>query len=853
MTDPTTRVRRVHDLFRQVLGLPEADRRDWLERLARDDPNAIRVAAMLDALRDRADSTFLDPDALRRGPLWSAITAAAGDDEPAVESPPERAGHYRILQEIGRGGMAVVYLAERDDGEYDQRVALKIMHRGLMDDAAARRFRQERQILASLQHPNIARLLDGGVTEDGRPYLVMGYVDGRPIHDYATARDLSVAGRLDLVLTICDAVAHAHRRLIVHRDLKPSNILVSREGVVQLLDFGIAKLLEPEASGDDPSDTRTDMRLLTPSYASPEQIVGGPIGTASDVYQLGLLLYELLADRRPYSVEGLTPGGLERVVCEADAAPPSAVVPGGPRRRALRGDLDAIVLKAMAKKAEDRYESGSALADDLRRYIDGQPVRAQRPTWSYLAVKLARRHRVPLIAGVTVLAALLLGLVGTGWQAHRAAVERDRAQLEAQKKGRVADVLADLFLSVDPRGDLHREGTEISLGDLLDRARNELTDKLADAPEVEADIRMEIGTTYRNLHRFDDSEEQLRQALRLQRAARGDDHPNTLETMSQLVETLIEKGNDAGEATALVKELRRRTSRALGDDQVLSSRARYLEGYLLYEEGALEAAEETARAAFNGLQRVAGETDEQALVASDLLAMVLGARGDDEGAADLQRQTLARRRLVNGNEHYDTTIAMSNLAVSLVKMGTDLDEAEALYREAIAVQEKLLGEDSDVLARTCSNFGLLLRDLGRLDEAEAMLVRALRIRERQLGVDHRDTLVTRHNLALVLRTEGDFERAARYADAVVKSALKAYPEGHYATALFRLNLGACLRNLGRFEEAEVQLQASYRELTAALGEDHEYVATAARYLAKLYEDWNKPDLAAEFAARIETP
>jgi Tol biopolymer transport system component/serine/threonine protein kinase len=391
------RWRRIEAALDAAFDLPREQRAAYLERAYADAPDIVReVTAILDA-GERPDPV-LDASAVKLGaPLLP------NDFAPGAAAP-ERVGPYRVQRLIGEGGMGSVYLAHRDDGQFDQRVALKLVRRGLhLDSRIVRRFREERQILATLNHPGIARLLDGGLTEDGLPFFAMEYVDGVPIDRYCEERGLSVDARLELFARVCDAVAHAHERQIVHRDIKPSNILVTRSGEPRLLDFGIAKLLGPEMTGDGaPAITRRSERLLTPEYASPEQIRGEPVVVASDVYCLGVLLYEVLTGQLPFKRAERTAFELERAVLEEDPTRPSEIVQREPLKRQLRGDLDAIVLTAMNKEASRRFASAAEMAADVRRHLAGQPVRARGTSRVYRLRRLVHRHQVALLSAIVV-------------------------------------------------------------------------------------------------------------------------------------------------------------------------------------------------------------------------------------------------------------------------------------------------------------------------------------------------------------------------------------------------------------------------------------------------------------------
>lgn len=422
-------------LFHEAIALPHQERMAFVRRAVGTNQALLEhLESLLAAHHDSED--FLETPAAALH--VDAVPHRGGDALPSNG----RIGRYRLIKEIGRGGMGAVYLATRDDGEFTQQVALKLVKRGMDTDAILARFRRERQMLAALAHPNIARLLDGGTTEDGVPYFVMEYVEGKPIGTYCAERHLSTREQLTLFRTVCAAVQHAHQNLIVHRDIKSGNILVSDDGVPKLLDFGIAKLLDPDRENGSTAPLDT-VRAMTPEYASPEQIRGESVTTATDVYSLGVLLYELLTGRRPFDTVGMPPEELQRVVCNTDAPPPSATTTlDVSRRRALRGDLDTIVLKAMQKEPSRRYRSVEAFAHDIERLLAGRPVAAQRDTLRYRATKCAQRNRAGLSIAALLLVSLVGGLGATLWQARVANEQRARAER------RFADVreLATSFL-----------------------------------------------------------------------------------------------------------------------------------------------------------------------------------------------------------------------------------------------------------------------------------------------------------------------------------------------------------------------------------------------------------------------
>ncbi len=439
------RWKEVEAVFEQVLEVPVGERSAFIDRTCADDEELRREVKSLLESHGRAGTFLHDSD------LFFCRESFAEDGSLLV--PGQTIDRYRIIREIGRGGMGAVYLAARADAEYEKQVAIKLIKRGMDTDAVLRHFRNERQILASFDHPNIARLFDGGTTGDGLPYFVMEYVEGLPINEYSNKQALPINERLKLFREVCAAVSYAHRHLVIHRDIKRTNILVTAEGIPKLLDFGIAKILQ---EGDDaqPPATMTGLRLMTPEYASPEQIRGEPVTTASDVYSLGVVLYELLTGSSPYRFTSRAPRDVERAITEQEPTRPSTAAPESNRkseianRKFLRGDLDNIVLMALRKEPDRRYQSVEQFSEDIRRHLEARPVLARKDTIGYRAVKFIRRNKAVVAAASLLFASLLGGIITTTWEAHRARVQEAAARTQeavanaekARAERRFADV-----------------------------------------------------------------------------------------------------------------------------------------------------------------------------------------------------------------------------------------------------------------------------------------------------------------------------------------------------------------------------------------------------------------------------
>ncbi len=515
------RLEQLGRILDEVLDLSPEDATRALDRLCAGDAE-LRAQVELLIRADEGSRGFLTRPAMD----WIPGLVLEDHDEPAEEDRlGDRVGAWRILRELGRGGMGRVYLAERADGQFEQRVAIKLLKRGLDTDEILARFLQERQILARLEHPHIAHLLDGGVTEDGLPWFALEHVEGTSITAYCHDRNESPRGTLRLFAQACRAVQFAHTNLVIHRDLKPGNILVSERGDVKLLDFGIAKLLDPLGSASGAADrTLGLLRLMTPIYAAPEQIRGLPPTTATDVYSLGVVLYELLTGEKPYRRPTGTAEEARRAILEEIPEAPSARLRRAPlgRRsgwgRLLRGDLDNIVLQAIRKEPERRFPSAEALADDVERHLDGRPVRASGDRFAYVAKKFVQRNRIAVAAAALVLISLAGGLVATAWQARVAARERDKALLEAKKATEIKDFTLGLFQVSDPS---ESRGANITARDLLERGTERADRELAGQPAVRSEMLTLLSSVYYGLGDWARAESLATSSVSLARATQG--------------------------------------------------------------------------------------------------------------------------------------------------------------------------------------------------------------------------------------------------------------------------------------------------------------------------------------------
>jgi serine/threonine-protein kinase len=744
---------------------------------------------------------------------------------------------YRILGEIGKGGMGRVYLAERADGHFKQRVALKVIPRG--DEGLKVRVAAERQILASLQHPNISRLLDGGVTEDGRPYLVMEYVAGLPIDVYCDRMRLSLRERLRVFLTVLGAVEHAHHNLVVHRDLKPSNILVSPSGEVKLLDFGIAKLLNPNLGGVDTPVTRAQERALTPEYASPEQVAGDSITTASDVYSLGIILYELLTGARPYQIDHASLSDLLEIVCEVDPPTPSARVQekgeedtAGTRTvgerarsvaehrhtttfrlpRSLKGDLDAITMKALRKEPERRYGSVELLAQDIRHFLDGMPVGARRGSRWYRVQKLVTRHRTGALATVVVAVSLIAGAGTAAWQAGVASRERDRARDALMESEEITEFLLGLFEASDP---LETPGDTVTVLDLLrrgeERARN-----LRGEPLVQARLLRVMARAHHNLGQYREAEEVALEAVELLKDELGVDHHEMAPALTQLGISLSAAGKYESARLALERAL---TSEERWHGRLVPEMGDILEhlARVTIYLGDLTKAEAQASRALNIKERFLGAEDPSTLNTRSALASIYRYQGRYDLAEVGFREVLAIRRSLNNPDLTRLTGDMLQLGDVLRAQRMELEEAEGLYREAVTILRDGSANADRNFVWGLTSLAALEELQGDLPEAENLLSQAVEIRLRTFGENHPLVAEALGEYAEFLTRHDRPQEAERFLRRASEIDLRTVGPFHSRHAGTLAGLATALMRQNKLEEADSLMEVAIGIRVAAQG------------------------------------
>ncbi|HEV2195634.1 MAG TPA: serine/threonine-protein kinase [Candidatus Acidoferrum sp.] len=795
---------RLTDIFNSALEREPSERGEFVREACGQDE---KLRAEVESLLGRYDSAFLEKAAgseFVRDPISSETMIG------------RQLGAYRIVQEIGHGGMAVVFLAERADQEYRKRVAIKMVKLGVDSKETLSRFRNERQTLAALDHPNIVKLLDGGSTEEGWPYLVMEYVEGTPIDEYCDAHRLSVPERLELFRAVCSAVQHAHQNLVIHRDLKPGNILVTRDGVPRLLDFGIAKLLNPEYF-QAPLVTKGDWRPMTPEYASPEQVRGETITTASDLYSLGVLLYHLLCGRRPYRRTATSWVDVGRQVCEEDPEKPSTAVfrsqqlSGGAAyadaavspesvsqarrtkpdelRRRLRGDLDTIVLKALRKEPQQRYSSAEQFSADIARHLRHEPVIAATASTGYRVRKYVRRHRAGVAATASVLLLLVAFAAAQAVQLRRITRERDRAN-------RISDFMTDMFKVSDPS---QARGNSVTAREILDKAAQNIDKGLARDADLQAQMMEVMGVVYGRLGLLRPAESLLRRSFETRRRTQGPEHPDTLRTARFLAWNLEREGQDA-EAEKLQRQTVESDRRVLGAGHVETLRAANDLTWTIQQEGRYAEAEKLARETLETERRVLGSENQETMKAMGNLGWILNREGHYAEAEKLQRENLEVRRRILGADEPDTLSAINNLGVTL-RHENRLSEAEQLYREMLEIARRVLGPEHPLTLRAMNNLGNVLTDERDYAEAEKLCREILEVRQRTLGRKHPETLSSLANLANALAAEAKYVEAYKLTREALEARLRILGPDHPDTADSEYNLATIDVATGKRAEA----------------------------------------------------
>ncbi|HEY4365606.1 MAG TPA: tetratricopeptide repeat protein [Steroidobacteraceae bacterium] len=881
------RLERLQELFFFASELQGSERESFIANATEAEPE---LRQELLGLLSNASRNFTSP---LTHALGRALANAEADKRNALIG--RTIGNYKLVSVLGRGGAGVVYLGERADRQYSAQVAIKVVDHTAVADLGAR-FRSERQILASLNHPNIARLVDAGETEDGQPYLVMDYVHGEPLDRYCDSRKLDFRARLTLFLEICGAVQYAHQNLIVHRDIKPANILVTADGVPKLLDFGIAKLLNAGDVVHTPDLTRMNDRVLTPEYASPEQILGQTVTTSSDVYSLGVLLYQLLTGLRPYTVPASgSQLEIERSICVIDPPRPSAIVQRAmqsppvedestieaialargqsPERlqRRLIGDIDSIVMRALRKEPEHRYSSVERLVEDIRHHLQNEPVQARQGNWVYYSQRFVRRHTPGVIAGVGFLAFVIAVAVVMSIQRQDIARALDRATQDRERAEKVSDFMLTVFTAADPFTNFGREPTARTL---LDQAARHISSDLDEQPDVHARLLEAIGRSFRRMGQPDRAVAYLQDSLRVRQQAPGNDEAAVGSIVTEIAIALRQAGRtdesdryftealeisrhakdqrSVAHAQLLVdlgrlEKMRSNTKQALEHLTVALQLMREIKGPRDPEVGAILAemsnilvwsddlpgAERAAREAVS-IYEVLPKTHPDRVMADYYLADILFYRGRINDAAALFERALDAQRTLYGNANSTVADTLASLAQVRLAQNNPAD-AEKLIREAITIHKDSGSTAYQRIGYLQTMLATVYMRQKKFTNAEAQLRETLDLFEKHLPPDHQYRASAEHYLGETLLAIGKLKEA----ETVLTTAMNRWTRtgaSAWRSARSASALGEVLYREGRIEEAESYLSQSYRELSADPGADGDSKRIARERVEKFYTE-----------------
>lgn len=879
------RWQRLNELFFQAARLHGAERQAFIARETHGEHELEReLLALLERGDERKAGSFTRT-------LGSGLALAPREERSLVG---RVVAKYQLVSVLGRGGAGTVFLGERADKQFSGKVAVKVVDRANAADLGMR-FRAERQILASLNHPNIARLIDAGETDDGQPYLVMEYVEGRPLDQYCDENRLDLRKRLKLFIDICAAVQYAHQNLIIHRDLKPANILVTADGTAKLLDFGIAKLLHHGNSSNTASElTRMNERLLTPEYASPEQIIGSAVTTATDVYSLGIVLYRLLTGLRPYDLSGATSQlEMERSICVADPPRPSSnvlramqsppvegeqaiaalalargVSPERLRRR-LVGDLDAIIMRALRKEPQHRYTSVERLVADINHYLDNEPVQARQGNWIYFTQRFVRRHTTAVAASAGFLIFLTAVAIVMSIQRQNIAAALERATHDRERAETVSQFMLDVFSAADPFTNFGKEPTARVL---LDKAARSIQNDLTQQPEVRARLLEAIGRSYRRMGQPDRAVAFLQDSLRIQRQLPHEDAALG-SVVTEIAIALREQGrieeSDGYFAEGLeisrraqgqrsepyakllvdlgrLEKLRSNPKQALTYLEQALELTRKLKGERDRDVGAilgeisnvkiwsddLQGAEQAARASVE-IYKAVPEGDPDRVMADYYLADILFFRGRISDAASLFERALAAQRHLYGTSSRAVADTLAALAQVRIAQGKT-QEAEKLTREALAIHKDSGSTAHLQIGYLQTMLATVQMRQGRFKEAEEVLRDTLVLYAKNVRADHQYVASAEHYMGEALLAQNKFREAEVVLLAATERWKRTGAPG-WRSARSASALGEALNGLGRVDEAERYLVDSYRELNADPGADGDSKRIARERVTKFYK------------------
>lgn len=849
---------KIETIIDEALALPEEEREEFIESNCEGD-NALKseVTLLLESIFD--SEGWLENPSEYKDDFYRDISDSPENVSPGSTLIGEQIGPYRIKELLGEGGMGLVYLAERADGAFEHQVAVKVLREGMETSHNIRRFQQEQRVLAGLNHPNIAGILDGGEMENGLPYLIMEYVEGIPIDEYCKRQNCTFRERIELFKSICQAVQHAHNNLIVHRDLKPGNILVKEDGEIKILDFGIAKLLEADNEGTW-LRTRTGARVLTLSYAAPEQVAGHSITTGVDNYALGTLLYRLLTGVHPFEKKGKSVSEMEEIILHTDPPKPavrfrnlsdakqeqlSKEMKSTPSDivHMLRDDVGAIIFKNLRKEPEARYNSPNELLEDLNRFEKGLPVLAREGTVRYHMGKFVERHKVGI--ATTVIAILLL--LGFGFfYTFKIAEERNQAQFEAQKSEQVIQFLTSLFDSNRPS---QARGDTLTAVQLLRNGMNQI-ETMNQQPEVQASILRVIGDVYRVMGHYDEAEQLLSKAFERQHDLFEPDHTEIAKTAEAIAQLKFYTGDfQTSDSLFRMASATYEQIYEAPHETIARSIANHAE--LLEETGKLDKAEELYEQALNMFRELYGDEHNQIANVLNNLAIVYEKQGRLDASAEYYRRSLDMDLSLNtaaDNRNPRVITSMHNLAMIYQKKG-DNEKALELMEEALAARKKLYGNNHSFVASSMNGMALIQRDLGNYQQSEMLYRKALEILRSNYDDDHLHVNYNLINLGDILVYREKYQEADSLFRIVLTNFSELLGEKHIMYGVVNNQLGKVLFKQKKYEESLEHYSLALSILEKNVSADHPRLGDTMFGLGNNYLSMDEPAKAEQYLSK----
>ena len=849
---------KIQSLFEKAIELNPTERESFLKNECSSDKELFVEVMSLLAADEKQHSIF----------SGSAADYVTIDD---AKLDGKTFGNYRAIKQIGSGGMGSVYLAERADGVFEQKVALKVVKPVMNSQEIITRFEEERQILARLQHPNIARLLDGGISELGLPYFTMEYVEGKPITEYCDEKNLTIEQRLELFKKVCEAVLYAHQNLVIHRDIKPSNILVQEDGTVKLLDFGIAKVFEEDE--DQKFVTRTGMRVMTPEYASPEQVKGQPVSTATDIYSLGLILYQLLTGCPPYEVTSTSALEMERIICLTEPQKPSVMITKifssstdsrqkpspdfistkrkttiSKLKKMISGDLDNICLMAIRKEPERRYSSIAQFITDIDNHLNELPVSARKSTAGYRTKKFIQRHKVGVV--VATIAVILIALV-TVFYTIRLAEERDKAQMEAEKSKKVTEFLVGIFQVSDPE---QSKGESITARELLDNGVKRIESELSGQPEVQANMLGVTGNVYKSLGLYDNAQSLLKKAYSINDSLLGSDSPEAVKSLNHLASLNFAMGEYESAIEKFNKALKKRET-IYGKESLEAAESMNDLAMVLREQGDYKQSEKLLTSSLSIREKLLSSESPEVAQSINNLGLLKEDMGEFEEAKRLLEEALRIKEKFYSRVHPSVTETIGNLAFLLQQMG-DYEKASRLFNESLEIDKKLFGDLHPVISTDLYNLASNTALMGDLNAAEKLYTEVLEFDKELLGEEHPYIALDINNLAGIYSDKGDYKKAEKLYKQSLNLNKKIYGDEHPEVATSLSNLGVMYNRWGNYSLAEPLLKSALDMRIKLLGENHPNVVTSLNIYAALLTSEKKYKEAVEryrksLALRIE--